>query len=267
MVLVGYPCSRFAWGTSPLKVKSIPSRWAGGFTLVELLIAFVMVALISILLFSGLRLGMRTWEGVETSAEYNAELRLARDFLARVLSQSRPISLILDAESHLIFTGNSQNLEFVSSLSEQVGIPGLYILRLGLVARGERGMLVLTRWLLNPDVLAGTNQIPEWQPLGAQEVSLGTMEDRDIAAGAFGTSILLEDVEEFEITYFGMPDDADPTQAGDTKGEWQATWQDRIIPPQAVRIHLTTPYRVWPDLVIRFGAFSPLQGTGFRKQP
>ncbi len=229
----------------------------------ELLIAFVLVALISILLFSGLRLGMRTWEGVETSAEHNAELRLARDFLERVLSQSRPITLTLDAEPHLIFTGNGQNLEFVSPLSEQVGIPGLYILRLGLVATGERGSLVLTRWLLNPDVLAGTNEIPEWQPLGTQGVSSGILEDQDVAAGAFGTSVLIENVEEFEIAYFGFPEGEDPAVAVDAKGEWQATWQGRAMPPQAVRVHLTTPYRVWPDLIIRLGASTPLHGTGF----
>lgn len=101
----------------------------GGFTLVELLIAFVLVALISLLLFSGLRLGMRSWEGVEAAAEYNTRLRLARDFLARVLSQARPISLTLDARPYLVFAGDSQNLEFVAPLSGQVGIPGLYILR------------------------------------------------------------------------------------------------------------------------------------------
>ena len=93
---------------------------AGGFTLVELLIAFVLVALISILLFSGLRLGIRSWEGVETSTEFNAELRLAHDFLIRVLSQSQPITLTLDAEPYLLFTGDGQNLEFVAPLSEQV---------------------------------------------------------------------------------------------------------------------------------------------------
>jgi general secretion pathway protein J len=232
---------------------------------VELLIAFVLVALISILLFSGLRLGIRSWEGVETSAEYNAELRLARDFLVRVLSQSRPITLTLDAEPHLLFTGNGQNLEFVSPLSEQVGIPGLYILRLGLEARGERGALVLTRWLLNPDVLAGSNEIPAWQPLGGEGAASGALEDQDVAAGAFGTSILLDNVEEFEIAYFGFPEGEDPAVMVEAKGEWQATWLDRAMPPQALRIHLTTPQRVWPDLIIWLGASTPVPVAGFGK--
>ena len=236
---------------------------AGGFTLVELLIAFVLVALISILLFSGLRLGIRSWEGVETSAEFNSELRLARDFLARVLSQARPITLTLDAEPYLLFTGDGQNLEFVAPLSEQVGIPGLYLLRLGLEAGREGGSLVLTRWLLNPDVLAGTKDIPAWEPLVGQAASSGVLEDQDVAAGAFGTSILLDDVAEFEIAYFGFPEGEDPAVNVEAKGEWQTSWQGRAMPPQALRIHLSTPYRVWPDLIIRLGATTPVPLSGF----
>ena len=56
-----------------LKDRLCRPRLAGGFTLVELLIAFVLVALISLLLFSGLRLGLRSWGGVEAAAEIHAD--------------------------------------------------------------------------------------------------------------------------------------------------------------------------------------------------
>ncbi len=227
----------------------------GGFTLVELLIAFVLVALISLLLFSGLRLGMRSWEGVEAAAEYNTGLRLARDFLARVLSQARPISLTLDAQPYLVFAGDSQNLEFVAPLSGQVGIPGLYILRLHLEDAGkEGGRLVLVRWLLHPDVLAGTGEVPVWQPLKDQGAVVAGGEDQDAAAGAFGTSVLLETVEEFKISYFGPPADPVTALSTETEGEWHADWLERAEPPLAVRILLTTPQRRWPELIVWLAA-------------
>jgi len=64
---------------------SCPDR---GFTLVELLIALSLIGLITLLLFSGLRLGTRAWEGVETTADRTAELRVARNFLERALVQA-----------------------------------------------------------------------------------------------------------------------------------------------------------------------------------
>lgn len=238
------------------------TRHSGGFTLVELLIAFSLVALVSLLLFSGLRLGLRSWESVDGTAEQNAELRVARNFLERVLSQARAVTLSLDGEPVLVFSGDARNLEFAAPLSENVGTPGLNILRLGLEGR-EAGRLVLTRWLLHPDVLAGTPEIPEWEPFdGRSPSSERGAEDRDVADGAYGTVLLAETVAQFEIAYFGpLDDDLGGVPAGEIEGEWQSEWLERRNPPQAVRIRLTTAQRDWPDMVVRL-ASQP--DTGFR---
>jgi len=133
-----------------------------------------------------------------------------------------------------------------------VGIPGLYILRLGL-ATGEDNTLVLTRWLLHPDVLEGSGEIPAWEPLnGGTRLSITGHEDRDIAAGAFGTTPLIESVDEFEIAYFGASGGYRGGESvEDLEGDWQPDWIDRDRPPDAVRIRLTTSRSSWPDLVVR----------------
>ena len=111
----------------------VPSRASGGgFTLVELLIAMTLVGLITLLLFSGLRLGTRAWEGVEAAADRTGALRVARNFLDRTLNQARVVSLTFDGEIISVFSGEAQALEFVAPLSEHVGIPGLYVVRLTL---------------------------------------------------------------------------------------------------------------------------------------
>jgi len=225
--------------------------WAG-FTLVELLIALALVSLITLLLFSGLRLGTHAWEGVETIAERTAEPRIAINFLARVLTQARPARVSFDAQEVLVFGGDAENLELVAPLSEHVGIPGLYILKLSLA---REGMLVLTRWLLHPDVLEGSGDIPEWEPFdGSDRISAAGPLDEDLAAGAYGSTLLLDGVEDLKIAYFGILE-------GEQDPDWYQDWMEQPRMPQAVRIHLSTNEQTWPDLLIRL----PQSDQGLRR--
>jgi general secretion pathway protein J len=244
-----------------------------GFTLIELVIALALVALITVLLFSGLRLGSRAWDGVDTVAERNAELRSARGFLDRTLSQARDLVLRYDAQDHQVFAGDATSLEFVAPLSEHVGIPGLYVLRLGLEGGSKDARLVLTRWLLHPDVLSGNAEAPEWQPLepGSPGISSDPKEETDMSAGAFGQTALLEDVGVFELAYYGVAEEAELNTAvsgqsatrkstrsaraeGDgpeEEGQWYEEWTKQPHPPKLIRVRLTSRRQDWPDSVVR----------------
>lgn len=213
--------------------------------MVELLIALALISLITLLLFAGLRLGTRAWEGVDATADRTAELRVARNFLERALVQARMVSVVLDGEPASVFSGDAETLEFVTPLSEHVGIPGLYVLRLALEDGRER-RLVVTRWLLNPDVLAGAGDVPEWTPFdgGRSSFHVTGPLDEDVASGAFGTSLLVENVDEFEIAYFGR-------QEEEQEADWHEDWLEQRELPLAVRLRLTTPEQTWPDLLIR----------------
>lgn len=217
----------------------------GGFTLVELLIALSLIGLITLLLFSGLRLGSRAWEAVEATADRTAELRVVRNFLERALIQARAVELTIDAESRLVFSGDAENLEFVAPLAESSAVAGLYILRLSL-EEGQQRRLVLTRWLLHPDVLAGDDLIAEWQPFEGGRSSFRVPEhpEEEVAAVAFGTTVLLEQVQDLQIAYFGVRD-------RNTEPEWYDDWLDQSRTPLAVRVQLTTPAQTWPDMLVR----------------
>lgn len=247
---------------------------APGFTLVELLIALAMVALITLLLFSGLRLGSRSWEAVDASAERTGAVRLATEFLGRTLSQMRPVALVFDGETVPVFAGDQERLELAAPLSEHVGVPGLYILRLGLEGTGERQDLVLTRWLVHPEILEGKDDIPAWEPLGEDsQMSLsGLRADADAAGGAFGRTLLLEDVQEIRIAYYGTPAGELGTAPGAPSGsrpsglgggrtgapglgdgndaEWYDEWMEQPALPLLIRIRIATPGRSWPDLIV-----------------
>jgi general secretion pathway protein J len=212
-----------------------------GFTLVELLIALVLIAIITVLLFSGLRLGSRAWEGVDTVSERVSDLRITRNFVQGLLRQSRDVSVIVDGVELPVFAGEPQRLELVAPLSEHVGIPGLYVLRLALEDAGEYPRLVLTRWLLHPEVLEGGEDHPPWEPLidaSAMDQDMGPL-DRDVASGAYGRTVLLPAVEQFDLAYFGVLE-------GEQEGEWVEEWLEQRHLPLRVRLNLTTPVQSWP---------------------
>lgn len=220
-----------------------------GFTLVELLIALAIVSLITLMLFSGLSLGSRAWESVEAVSERVSEVRIARDFLMSTLSQSRPTTLTLEAEAVSVFAGDRDRIEFAAPLAEQVGVPGLYILRLGLVPMNDGEALVLTYWLIHPEVLDGFDDIPTWEPLEAEsQLFLDAIPpETDVAAGAFGRTLLLNPVAEFAIAYFGTAD-------GETEPDWHEEWFAQSTLPTLLQIRLATPSQSWPDLMINLPA-------------
>jgi general secretion pathway protein J len=237
-----------------LGLSSVPAHGdavlsARGFTLVELLIALAMVSLITLMLFSGLRLGSRAWEGVDAVSERISEVRVARDFLMTTLSQTRSTNLTIDGQLVSVFAGDQERLEIAAPLSERVGVPGLYILRLGLEANGDDESLVLTRWLIHPEVLEGSGDIPAWEPLESDSAVLqwAAIEDMDTAAGAFGRTLLLDRVADFEIAYFGTLDgEADPS--------WHDQWLGQSTMPTLLRVRLGTPAQAWPDLIVTIPA-------------
>lgn len=206
-----------------------------GFTLVELLIALVMLSVITLLLYSGLRLGSRAWEGVETVSERSTDLRLARNFIARSLRQALPIKLSVNGREQLVFSGKQDRLEFVAPLSAHVGIPGLYVLRLELESQaGGPPRLVLTRWLRHADILNGDSDSPAWEPLEDASVFAGQGQelDQDLAGGAYGRSLLMEQVGRFGLSYYGVA-------RGERFAQWHQDWVEQDQLPHQVRLDLT----------------------------
>ncbi len=237
------------WGLSSVPAHGDAILRARGFTLVELLIALAMVSLITLMLFSGLRLGSRAWEGVDAVSERISEVRVARDFLMTTLSQTRSTNLTIDGQLVSVFAGDHERLELAAPLSERVGVPGLYILRLGLEANGDDESLVLTRWLIHPEVLEGSGDIPAWEPLESDSAvpQWAAIEDMDTAAGAFGRTLLLDRVADFEIAYYGTLD-------GEVDPSWSDQWLGQSTMPRLLRVRLGTPAQAWPDLIVTIPA-------------
>lgn len=77
--------------------KRVLDRRRAGFTLIELVIAALM-GLVLVALYSGLRLGLNSWDSGEQHAEAVNRLRAAQEFLRRQLAQSMTVYQINDRQ-------------------------------------------------------------------------------------------------------------------------------------------------------------------------
>jgi len=123
-------------------------RRQAGFTLLEVMIATVLLAIIMTLLMSGMRIGADSWEQGERLAERSSRLLVADNFFRAHLSDVKPLfesptdPSQVGAPPKLMFRGASAQLEYTGTLPPQVR-GGLYKFRLYLAEEGERSDLKL----------------------------------------------------------------------------------------------------------------------------
>ena len=79
------------------------------------------------------------------------------------------------------------------------------------------------------------------------------MLDSDMASGVYGRTLLLPEVADFELAYFGIAE-------GEQEAEWLPEWLEQPELPLKVRVRATTPRQSWPATVVelRTGSQEPL---------
>ena len=196
-----------------------------GFTMIELMIALVLLALMSAVLFGSLNLAGRSSEAGTAKAEASSGMRLAGDYLRTQLAAQHPQRMHKIQDFPLLFGGESDQLRYAAQLPGRVGLGGVwyYRLKLATVAGRQQPSLILERMI--PDLSAP---------------------DRPDFADA-EHSVLADDIKELKFGYFGVN-----TGAGvDEAPTWREQWDDPQLLPQLIRVDVT-PERgaAWPTLVI-----------------
>ena len=191
---------------------------AAGFTLLEILAALVLLALLLLGVYSGIASASRSVRSGTAAIERMDQLRAAQQFLRRELAQSlaAPISRT-DRGEPVYFQGDAHEMRYVAPLPGYLGKLGPQLQQLQLVDDGAGGQrLELSLALLPPD-----GQPP--RPLGTPQVLLD-----HIRGGGF--------------SYRG-------NDAQNRAVPWSADWKDGSRLPQLVRIRLRTQgTQRWPEL-------------------
>jgi len=199
------------------------ARTVRGFTLLELMIALTLLALLSAVLFGSLRLAGRSTDGGEAKVEAAASMRLAQEFLRTNLEAQHPLRMRKIVDSPLLFSGTRNELRYAAELPPRVAGGGIWFYRLSLRTEDSRGPLTLERVV--PDLAA--DAIPEFANA-----------DR---------SVLADGIAELTLGYFGRDTDAATTVAP----TWRDHWDNVQQLPMMIRIDVKPKQGpAWPTLYV-----------------
>lgn len=193
-----------------------PPRSQIGFTLIEVVIATALAAMV----MAGLVASMRTFGAslskTEERVEKLDEMRLGSEFLRRVLEA--PVTDIrrapVDGKTALHFAGSADSIVLLGNLPARNGLGGLSLIRIA--ARDEGGARNL---LLQSVPYAG--------------------EDRGAPLDDAEPQLIIGHIDAWRIAY------RDPTTR-----EWAPQWTETERLPDMLRIEIEREGRRWPDIVV-----------------
>jgi general secretion pathway protein J len=208
---------------------------AAGFTLLELLVAMTVLALLTALLFGGLQFGTRVWRLADAGLDRFQQLDAAYDLMHRTLMAASP-KLVEEAADPprqragrqddgagpvTDFDGQPDGVSFVAPAPAAVLGGGLYRLTFAVVEHEGAGRLMFAL-----------------QPLTAEaEASPET---------ATMTRVLLDGIERARFAYFGLAGDAE-------EATWYDRWENQAELPKLVSVQIEFgpgDRRVWPQLLV-----------------
>ena len=198
-------------------------RAQGGFTLVELVVAMVLLAAMLLLMYGGLNFAARGWDAGDANGRRTADRRIGENFLRRELSELFPMRWKEPGSVKFAFEGEKDAIRFISSRPAGITSGGLSYV--GLEVRPEGGTskrrnLVMRRAMLDDEQRS-------FAPLDAAE-----------------PTVLVAGVDAVTFDYFGALNDFTPPTWNDS---WQ--WPGRV--PEMIRVRIRADDGPQPDMIVR----------------
>lgn len=194
-----------------------------GFTLVEVLLAMIIVSLILVGAYSGLRTGTRAVDRGEQVVDLNNHLRIVSRFLRTQMMQMMPLQIPSDDafedNSVVFFEGDDRGMRFAGPMPGYLSNGGPHEQRIFI----DRGELLFEHSVLNHE--------EEWR--------MG--EPRDPV-------VLLSGIDRARFEYLAPPegDEEEPV--------WVSDWETPSVLPMMIRLEIDMDPEtrvVWPTMEVR----------------
>jgi general secretion pathway protein J len=205
---------------APSGLRRATQASEAGFTLVEVLVALILLSLLTMALFFSVRFGMTAWQrGSERSDQIHTSM-LAQDLLRRLIGQAYPLVLADGSGNGRVdFAGSAASLDFLAPVPVALASGGRARFRLAIERRGAGADLIVSS---RPELTAGD------------------------AASELSRKTLLATIETAELSYFGAA-------RSDQAARWRDSWSGELTLPLLVRVRVRfarSDPRLWPDLTI-----------------
>jgi len=204
-----------------VKMNRLPNPKSSGFTLVELLLAVSLMALLLSLAYGGLKAATRASTNGQVLLEESGKVRITHRFIRRQLNQMQPLPFdIADDldETRIVFEGDSRRIQFVAPMPGYLGQGGPQVQYLELV-NGENGLDLL----FSHQLLQGYD--PQY------------MIERE-------PILLMEGIQDARFEFIGLDEDGELTA-------WSSNWDTPGVLPKAVTLDMQLGEEsraIWPLL-------------------
>jgi general secretion pathway protein J len=188
-----------------MKASGRPQNSAG-FTLIEVVLALSIFALIGAVLYGAFSLSHRAVEKSQASFEVNQKLRSFTDLLGSYIRSAYPYRQSAQ-DTTVFFDGQEDQLTFVSSISLAMGGRGMSMIRIGWAAEEGEGPIQLE-----------------------EEVPLRLNLSEDVNSGGLRNDVIIQErVKELRFAYL------DPKSEEEI---WEERWdgREKLALPRAVRL-------------------------------
>lgn len=212
---------------STSRLKPLPQSAAAtqrGFTLIELIAAITLLAVLTTILMGTVRGAERSTSAANDAVERTEQYARTQAFLREHISGVLPMRWRREVSQPLKFNGKSSNLTYFAPVTSQIAEGGVMWWQLAVAKSQQKSQLVLRRQAVDPEEKA----VPDLS--SAEPI------------------VLADNINAMSISYFDPGDD--PLNNPDA-GSWVDSWDENARMPSIIAIRVTeTGDKRWPDLYI-----------------
>lgn len=201
-----------------------------GFTLLELLISLTILAVIVVIIFGALRIGIRAWEKGERDVDVRQRQRIVLDLIKRQLASTAVNDVWGRDQQRALLKGDSKSIEFVSHIP---------------LKPGNRFGTVYVRYSVRQENEGDQEQLvfhEQYTALPDKQTGAGNLDEGDFTE-------LIAGMKSIEFEYL-------KDQQDEKASLWQKSWDPAVDKgvPRAVRVTLTENIDGKPPVYLIAGA-------------